>query len=126
MAEGDLLPDDALVVRCGLPPFVNSPLVRGCRWHPVGLFGFSVQSAVGLTVQQLATACSNNSVGFTTAREIRIMGYDVVRTNGEAHHATVVVPVDWSATPRNNSLAFFSTRPTRHRRSENNHEDNLR
>ncbi len=97
MAEGDSLPDDAVVVRCGLPPFVNSPLDRGCRRHPVGLFGFSVQAAVGLTVQQLATACSNNSVGFTTVGEIRIMGYEVVRTSGEAHHATVVVPVDWSA-----------------------------
>jgi hypothetical protein len=95
MAEGDLLPDDALVVRCGLPPFVNSPLARGCRRHPVGLFGFSVQAA-GLTVQQLATACSNKSVGFTTAGEIRMMGYPVIRTSGEAHHATVVVPVDWS------------------------------
>jgi hypothetical protein len=97
MAEGDRLPDDALVVRCGLPPFVSSPLVRGCRWHPVGLFGFSVQAAVGLTVQQLASACRNNSVGFTTAGEIRIMRYGVVRTSGEVHHATVVVPVDWSA-----------------------------
>jgi len=97
MAEGDPLSDDALVVRCELPPFVNSPLDRGCRWHPVGLFGFSVQASAGLTVQQLATACFNKSVGFTTAGEIRIMGYEVVRTSGEAHHATVVVPVDWSA-----------------------------
>ena len=58
--------DEALVVRCGLPPFVNNPLDRGCRRHPDGAFGFSVQSAVGLTVEQLAAVCSNKSVGFST------------------------------------------------------------
>jgi hypothetical protein len=74
MAEDELLPDDAVVVRCGLPPFVNSPLERGCRRHPVGLFGFSVQAAVGLTVEQLAIVCRNKIVGFTSVAEIRIMG----------------------------------------------------
>jgi hypothetical protein len=97
MGKLERLPDEALVVRCGLPPFVNSPLDRGCRHHPDGVHGFSVQAAVGPTVVQLATACSNKSVGFTTVAEIRIMGYEVVRTSGEAHHATVVVPEDWSA-----------------------------
>ena len=52
---------------------------------------------MGLTVESLATARSNKSVGFTTVAEIRIMGYEVVRTSGEAHHATVVVPEDGSA-----------------------------
>jgi hypothetical protein len=88
---------EALVVRCGQPPFVNSPLDRGCRRHPDGAFGFSVQAAVGLTVEELAAACSNKSVGFTTVAEIRIMGYQVLRTSGEAHHATVAVPEDWTA-----------------------------
>ena len=63
----------------------------------MGCYGFSVQAEVGLTVEQLATACSNKSVGFTTVAEIRIMGYQVLRTSGEAHHATVVVPEDWTA-----------------------------
>ncbi len=97
MADEGPLVDDAVVVRCGRPPFVDSPLDRGCRRHPDGFFGFSVQSAAGLTVEQLATVCRNKSVGFTTVAKIRIMGCEVVRTSGEAHHATVVVPEDWSA-----------------------------
>jgi hypothetical protein len=97
MGKLEPLPDEAVVVRCGVPPFVKSPLDQGCRHHPDGVYGFSVHAAEGLTVEQLATACYNKSVGFTTAAEIRIMGYEVVRTGGEAHHATVVVPEDWSA-----------------------------
>lgn len=97
MPAPDQIPDEALVVRCGLPPFVNSPLDRGCRQHPDGVYGFSVQAEVGLTVEQLSAECFNKNVGFTTAAEIRIMGYEVLRTNGDGHHATVVVPVDWSA-----------------------------
>jgi hypothetical protein len=97
MRSLERLPDEALVVRCGLPPFEKSPLDHGCRHHPDGVYGFSVQAALGLTAEQLATACWNKSVGFTTVAEIRIMGYEVVRTSGEAHHATVVVPEDWSA-----------------------------
>ncbi len=95
MAALERIPDEAIVVRCGLPPFVKSPLHLGCKHHSDGAFGFSVQAAVGLTVEELATACRNNTVGFTTAAKIRIMGYGVVRTGGEAHHATVVVPQGW-------------------------------
>jgi len=97
MADLERVADAAFVVRCGLVPFVNSPLELGCDHHPDGVYGFSVQAEVDLTVEQLAVACSNKCVGFTTAAEIRIMGYDVVRTYGEGHHATVVVPVDWTA-----------------------------
>jgi hypothetical protein len=96
MAEESQLPDDAVVVRCGQPPFNANPLARACRRHPSGYFGFSVQAAVGRTVEQLAEACSNSTVGFTTVATIRIMGYEVVRTRGEAYHATVVVPVGWT------------------------------
>lgn len=97
MATLEPVADEALVVRCGLPPFRNSPLHLGCRHHPDGCYGFSVQAEVGLTVEQLATACMNKSVGFTTVGEIRIMGYEVLHTLGEAHHATVTVPEDWTA-----------------------------
>jgi hypothetical protein len=97
MGSPEPVPDEAVVVRCGLPPFVNSPLGLACRLHPDGPFGFSVQAEVGLTVEQLATACYSKSVGFTTVAEIRIMGYQVLRTRGEAYHATVVVPANWSA-----------------------------
>jgi hypothetical protein len=95
MAEGDLLPDDAVVVRGGVPPFRVRPLHTACDQHPAGYHGFSVQSAAGLTIEQLATECPNKTVGFTTAGEIRKMGYDVRETSGDGHHATVVVPKPW-------------------------------
>jgi hypothetical protein len=95
MPDPEPVGDEAFVVRCGEPPFVKYSLDRACRRHPDGPFGFSVQAAVGLTVEELATACSNKSVGFTTVAQIRIMGYQVLRTSGEAYHATVVVPEEW-------------------------------
>jgi hypothetical protein len=61
------------------------------------VFGFSVQTHAGLTVAQLAAACVNKSVGYSTVGEIRMMGYDVVRTSGDGHHGTVVVPFNWNA-----------------------------
>jgi hypothetical protein len=51
--------------------------------------------------------CRNKRVGFTTVAEIRIMGYEVVRTSGEAHHATVVVPEDWGADAAAKLAAIF-------------------
>ncbi len=71
MAEGDALPDDALVVRGGLPPFLGKPLHSACDEHPSGYYGFSVQAGVGFTVEQLATECPNKSVGYATAGELR-------------------------------------------------------
>jgi hypothetical protein len=97
MAEGDPLPDDAVVVRCGLPPFLGRPLHTACDEHPSGYYGFSVQSAVGLTVEQLASECRNNVVGYMTVGEIRTMGYEVRQTGGEGRHATVVVPRPWES-----------------------------
>ena len=79
MAEGDRLADDAVVVRCGLPPFLGRPLHTACDEHPSGYYGFSVQSAAGLTVEQLASECRNSSVGYVTVLEIRAIGYEVAR-----------------------------------------------
>lgn len=93
---GDRLPDEALVVRCGLPPFQGRPLFTACDDHPDGVSGFSVQSAVGLTAEQLASECRNKTVGVTTVARIREMGFDVVPTSGRRWHATVVVPREWS------------------------------
>ena len=42
----------------------------------LGPFGFSVQCCAGLTVEQLAAACPNKTVGFTTVGQIRIIGYE--------------------------------------------------
>ena len=65
------LPDDALVVRGGRPPFDQpKPLHERCDEHQ-GYFGFSVQSAPGLSLDQLASALRNSIVGFTTVGEIR-------------------------------------------------------
>ena len=79
---------------CGAvcPPFLGRPLRTACDEHPSGYYGFSVQAAVGLTVEQLASECRNNVVGYMTAGEIRTMGYEVRETSGEGRHATVVVP----------------------------------
>jgi hypothetical protein len=96
MPGRERIPDDAWVVRCGLPPFEKNPLFKACGRHRDGPFGFSVQAAAGMTIEQLATACRNNSVGYTTVRVIREMGYDVLSTGGDFHHATVVVPEDWT------------------------------
>jgi hypothetical protein len=109
MGSLDRLEDESVVVRCGRPPFENSPLDRGCRQHPDGPFGFSVQAAVGLTVGELAAGCPNNYVGFTTVAQIRIMGYEVLRTSGEGHHATVVVPRDWSPESARALAAIFQS-----------------
>ena len=92
------LPDDALVVRCGQPPFDRpKPLHERCGEHPEGVFGFSVQCASGLALDMLARWCRNKRVGVTTVGEIRALGYDVVTTGGLGHHATVIVPRDWDA-----------------------------
>lgn len=91
------LPDDALVVRGGRPPYAHPRALRdSCAEHPDGCYGFSVQSAPGSSLDRLAVNLRNCYVGFTTVGEIRKMGYDVVRTSGFAHHATVVVPRGWS------------------------------
>ena len=82
MAEGDRLPDDAVVVRCGLPPFLGRPLHTACDEHPSGYYGFSVQAAAGLTIEQLASECRNSTVGYVTVREIRAIGYEVRETSG--------------------------------------------
>jgi hypothetical protein len=95
MADHERLPDEALVVRCGQPPFGHpSILPERCVPHE-GVFGFSVQSADGVTLNRLAAWCPNRKVGVLTVGEIRALGYDVVITSGQGYHATVVVPTDW-------------------------------
>ena len=59
MVEENRLPDDAVVVRCGVPPFLARPLHLSCDEHPAGCYGFSVQSAAGLSAEELARNCQN-------------------------------------------------------------------
>jgi hypothetical protein len=82
------IPDDALVVRGGK----NRPedIARGTATHPCGVTGVSVESAVGLTVGQLAAAIPHGQIGVTTVAKVRRAGGDVVRTSGKTpNHATL-------------------------------------
>lgn len=91
------LREEALVVRGGRPPFPTRPLQDCCDTHPDGPYGFSVESDDHLDLQALGAALPHRWVGLTTVQAIRKLGYDVVRTSGSSsHHATVVVPEDWS------------------------------
>ncbi len=80
MEDENRLPDEALVVRGGRPPFAQNPLIERCAERPDGLYGFSVQSAPGLGLKELAADLPNASVGVTTVGAVRSAGYDVVRT----------------------------------------------
>jgi hypothetical protein len=94
MGPRERIGDDALVVRCGQPPFeLPIPLCNRCLQHE-GVFGFSVQCDDGIPWEKLAGWCPNQKVGVTTVGEIRALGYDVIVTSGKGYHATVVVPND--------------------------------
>lgn len=111
MGKHPRLPNEALVVRCGKPPF--DPYVlrhRGCAEHE-GLFGFSVQSAANVELEVLAARCENNRVGVLTVGVIRELGYDVVATSGRGHHATVSVPRNWDLERARILGALFEDRP---------------
>jgi hypothetical protein len=66
-------------------------LRRGTRTHPSGVTGVSVESAEGLSLEELARALPHGQVGVTTVGAIRAAGGDIVRTLGRSlHHATMV------------------------------------
>jgi hypothetical protein len=84
----ETIPDDALVVRGGK----NRPedIRRGTGTHPSGVTGVSVESAAGMTIEQLAAAIRHGQVGVTTVGKVRAAGGDVVRTAGRSpNHATL-------------------------------------
>ena len=109
MVRGERLPDDALVVRCGQPPFDLVKLItEGCGQHPDGYFGFSVRNATGAAIETLAAWCRNNKIGCTTVGAIRSAGYEVVITSPvERSHATVVVPKNWGMDDARTLMALF-------------------
>jgi hypothetical protein len=83
------IPDDALVVRGGR----NQPedLRRGTAIHPAGVTGVSVDSAAGLSVDDLAAMIPHNQIGVTTVGAVRAAGGDVVPTSGRSpNHATLI------------------------------------
>jgi hypothetical protein len=82
------IPDEALVVRGGL----NLPedLRRRTATHPSGVTGLSVECAMGVPLDELASRIPHGRVGVTTVGAVRAAGGDVVRTSGRSpHHATL-------------------------------------
>ena len=58
--------------------------------HPSGVVGVSVESAPGLTVEELAANLPHGQIGVTTVGRVRAAGGDVVRTKGRSpNHATL-------------------------------------
>lgn len=91
----------------GSPPHKDpNPLRDRCVLYE-GYFGFSVQCAVGRSIEELASFCPNNKVGVTTVGAIRDLGYDVVVTPGKGAHATVAVPPDWTWDDSVKLIALF-------------------
>jgi hypothetical protein len=83
------IPDEALVVRGGR----NCPedIERAIGTHPIGVTGISVESAIGLSIGELAAKIPHGQVGVMTMREIRAIGGDVIRTSGRSpYHATLI------------------------------------
>jgi hypothetical protein len=88
LASVERIPDEALVVRGGQ----NRPedLERGTGTHPSGVTGVSVESAVGVTVAELAAAIPHRQIGVTSVGDVRQLGGDVIRTAGRSpYHATL-------------------------------------
>lgn len=82
------IPDEAIVVRGGknLP----ADMMRGTSTHPSGVTGVSVESALGVSVVELAASIPHGLVGVTTVGDVRKAGGDVIRTTGRSpYHATL-------------------------------------
>lgn len=109
MEDQDRLPDEALVVRCGVPPFERPTNLPSRCDHHHGVFGFSVQSAAGVSLGRLASWCRNSRVGVLTVETVRALGYDVEVTPGDGFHATVIVPLDWTQQAAEGLAAAFES-----------------
>ncbi len=89
---------DVFVVRGGIT--TPQQLQRGVAEHRAvpGLTGFSVQSAPGLTVAELAAAGQfpNSQISVTTVRQLLSVGVVVVPSPGRGFHNTAVTPLPLS------------------------------
>jgi hypothetical protein len=61
-AQGDRLPDDAVVVRCGLPPFTGRLIYTVSGAHSWGSDAFAARATAGLTIQRFTFWCRRISV----------------------------------------------------------------
>ena len=86
-----MLQNNANVVRAGVA--TEEAIIKSSeRMHPSGIRGFSVESANGLTAEELSRSpmVKNNQMGVTTVGDIRAAGGQVTPTNGASpNHATV-------------------------------------
>ncbi len=109
------IPDEAFVVRGGVTTPVQIERGIGPHRNVPGLEGFSAQSHVGATVEELAATGGvgggpfpHGQVSVSTAGKLRCIGCDVVRSpGGGANHVTVT---PGPATPAEIS-AQFAQRP---------------
>jgi RHS repeat-associated protein len=107
---------DAFVVRGG----VTTPqqLQRGVAEHHAvpGLTGFSVQSAPGQTVEQLAAAgrFPNTQISVTTVRELQRIGVPVRPSPGQGFHNTAVTPLPLSDSQAMQISDVFRQQPNPH------------
>ncbi len=84
----DKIPPEALVIRGGRNR--SEDIERGIGTHPSGLTGISVESAVELSIRELAEKIPHGQIGVTTVGEVRTLGGDVIRTSGRSpYHATL-------------------------------------
>ncbi len=106
--------EEHYVVRAGLAR--PDLLVAGTRPHRdvPGLTGFSVQSAPGLSVEQLARAARfpHGWVSVTTLHTLRWHGFDLVfPTPGQGvYHATVLAPYPLSSEHASLLSSLFTRR----------------
>jgi hypothetical protein len=105
---------DAWVVRAGVA--TPKQLQNGVAEHNkvAGLTGFSVQSAPGKTVEELAAAGDFKTYGqisVTTVRALMKIGVPVVPSPGKGYHNTAVTPLPLSETLAAMISAAFQPRP---------------
>ncbi len=102
-------PNPQPVVRGGFA--TPESLIRGTTQTPFGLYGFSVQSAPGRTIDELARAgrFPNGTISVSTVDALRAVGAIVTPSPGVGYHATVVVPAPLSNAQAALISAAFAT-----------------
>jgi RHS repeat-associated protein len=96
---GDILPDNANVVRGGINKVKDVEV--GFGPHPEGPVGVSVECGT-CSVEDLSKGLRNNQIGVTTVGKVREVGGDVIKTSGGSpNHATLT-----GLTPQEISILF--------------------
>jgi len=104
---------DVWVVRAGVT--TSRQLQDGVAEHSKipGLIGFSVQSAPGKTIEELAAAGEfrNKQISVTTVRALKLVGVLVVPSPGKGYHNTAVTPMPLSDPQAAAISTLFHQRP---------------